>query len=52
MTLLSRFVITLRGPVPPDVIDMKIAETGNFWVALSNGLILEYQVKYRGKINL
>ena len=42
MFLLARLVITLKGPVPPDVIDMKIAETGNLWVALSNGLILEY----------
>ena len=42
MFLSTRFVITLRGPVPPDVIDMKIAETGNLWVALNNGLILEY----------
>jgi len=42
MFLTCRFVISLRGPVPPDVVDMKIAETGNLWVAQSNGLILEY----------
>lgn len=49
MILQARMILTLRGPVPPNVIDMKIAETGNLWIALSNGLILEYQIKYRGK---
>lgn len=45
MILQARMILTLRGPVPPNVIDMKIAETGNLWIALSNGFILEYQIK-------
>ena len=52
MIFLSRFILTLAGPNPPDVIDMKIAETGNLWLAFSNDIIQEYQLRYRGKQNL
>jgi hypothetical protein len=42
---MANLVISLPGPVPPEVVDMKVAESGNIWLVLSNGLLLQYHLK-------